>query len=333
MPSAARDEPLPTGEALARLIGPETVRRFSDELSSLGYEGGPVAVAVSGGPDSTALLLLAAAAAGGMIEAATVDHGLRPGSAAEAAQVSRLCGRLGVRHATLSVTIPKMRGGLQAGARMARYSALQEWCKTRWLLVAHHRDDVAETLLMRLARGSGVHGLARMRQRWRYEPDDITVLRPLLAWSKADLLGICARAGIETIRDPSNMDERFDRTAARSVLAKAPWLDPKRLYRSATNLAEAEIALEWLAERCWGERAVVHGGEGEIEIDAVGLPHETKRRLVERVMRRFAGHDPDRQVETLIAMLERGEYAMLGDVQAIPGRVWRFRRAPPRRPG
>ena len=289
---------------------------------------------MSGGPDSTALLLLAVAAtAVGTVEAATVDHGLRPGSAAEAAQVARLCGRLGVRHATLGVTIPRTRGGLQAAARMARYSALCEWCEARWLLVAHHRDDVAETLLMRLARGSGVHGLARMRQRWRCEPDGVTVLRPLLAWSKADLLGICARAGIETIRDPSNADERFDRTAARSVLAKAPWLDPKRLYRSAANLAEAEAALEWLAERCWGERAVVHGREGEIELDATGLPHDTKRRLVERVMRRFAGDDPDRRIETLIAMLERGEYAMLGDVQAIPGRVWRFRRAPPRRPG
>jgi tRNA(Ile)-lysidine synthase len=331
MPSAGPDAAFIGRTTVRRAIGDAGLARFYATLERLGCWKHPFGVAVSGGPDSVALLLLCAAYEWpDSLFVATVDHGLRPEAAEEADGVARLCERLGLNHTRLKIDVPSRRGGLQAAAREARYAALADWCPGRWLLTAHHRDDVAETLLMRLRRGAGVRGLARMAESRPLREGGPVLLRPLLEWSKADLLGICARAGIETIKDPSNADERFDRSAARSILAKAPWLDPKSLYRSATNLAEAEAALEWLAGRCWDERTVA-GAEGEIRVDARDLPHDTKRRLVQRVMHRFAGDDPDRQVETLIAMLDRGEYAMLGDVQAVPGPIWRFRRAPPRR--
>lgn len=333
MPSAAPDDGFLSRTTVRHGIGDAALGTFYGTLDRLGCLRQRFGVAVSGGPDSVALLLLCAAYEWpDSLFVATVDHGLRPGSAAEAAQVAELCDRLGISHTILKVTVPAARGGIQAAARAARYAALAEWCPGRWLLTAHHRDDVAETLLMRLRRGSGVRGLARMAEAAPLRPGGPELLRPLLAWSKADLIGICARVGITGIADPSNADPRYDRTAARAALARLPWLDTRQLYRSATNLAEADAALEWLATRTWGERVALSSDDG-LTIDARDLPHDTRRRLVERAMERLAGPDPDRRVETLIAMLDRGEYAMFADVQVIPGPVWRFRRAPPRRTG
>ena len=99
------------------------------------------------------------------MEAATVDHGLRPDAADEAAEVARVCAMLGVPHATLAVTVPE--GNVQNEARTARYAALAEWMARQGLaalLTAHHADDQAETLLLRLNRASGVAGLAGVRE-------------------------------------------------------------------------------------------------------------------------------------------------------------------------
>src|SRR5579862_6152007 len=147
------------------------VGRFRADLEAL--TGTPptlaarLGVAVSGGPDSTALLLLAAAAYPGMVAAATVDHRLRPESAAEAKQVAAISAWLGVPHETLVLEwdVPP-RANLQSRARERRYEALSRWSARHgcaWLAVAHHVDDQAETLLMRLARGSGVRGAAGVR--------------------------------------------------------------------------------------------------------------------------------------------------------------------------
>src|SRR3954463_13051089 len=103
------------------------IERFRRDLDALAGTEGPLALAVSGGPDSLALLLLAAAAKPGAVHAATVDHGLRPESAAEAAMVASLCAALGVRHETLRVAVTPDGEGLQAAARKARYAALAEW--------------------------------------------------------------------------------------------------------------------------------------------------------------------------------------------------------------
>ncbi len=312
-------------------VDPALAAKFAGTLERLGCPpDAPLAVAVSGGADSTALLLLAATARPGAVVAATVDHGLRPEAAAEAARVAALCAALGVPHATLAIAVGRVRGGPQASARAARYDALFRWCPARWLLTAHQRDDVAETILMRLARGSGVRGLARMDERRDPPLDGPILLRPLLDWPRADLLAICARAGVAPVEDLSNADPRFDRTHARALLARTPWLESARLARAAATLAEADAALEWLAERCWRERAAAR--DGTVEIDAAALPHDTRRRLVERAIVLLAGPDwPRDRLDGFVLRLAAGRHATLGRVKASPGPPWLLERAPARR--
>ncbi|WP_245653923.1 tRNA lysidine(34) synthetase TilS, partial [Novosphingobium rosa] len=144
--------------------------RFVSDLTRIWPEStkgeSPLGLAVSGGPDSLALLLIAHAALPGRVAAATVDHGLRPESAAEAAEVARICALLDVPHATLEVSVED--GNVQAQARDARYAALAAWTEQEGLCAlatAHHADDQVETLVMRLNRASGVSGLAGVRER------------------------------------------------------------------------------------------------------------------------------------------------------------------------
>ena len=205
--------------------------------------GEVVAVAVSGGPDSLALLLLAHAAFGPpRVAALTVDHRLRPEAAAEAAQVAGIAAGLGVRHATLSWDDPKPAGNLQAAARTARYALMGRWCADHgvgWLMTAHHRGDVAETLLLRLARGAGLAGLAGPRARRVLRPGG-ELLRPLLDVDPAALAAVVADAGLTALDDPSNHAARFDRTRARALLARTGWLALARLGAAAAHLADAE---------------------------------------------------------------------------------------------
>ena len=201
-------------------------------------------LAVSGGPDSLALLVLAHAALPGRVEAATVDHGLRPEAGAEAAEVARVCEALGVPHAILPVDVAP--GNLQAEARMARYAALAEWVEERGLAAlatAHQADDQAETLLMRLNRASGVAGLAGARARGRVPGTAIPLLRPVLEWRRAELGDVVRGAGLTAAEDPSNSDDRFDRVRMRKALAEADWIDVDAVARSAAHLAEADDAL------------------------------------------------------------------------------------------
>ncbi|HNJ46834.1 MAG TPA: tRNA lysidine(34) synthetase TilS, partial [Novosphingobium sp.] len=167
--------------------------RFSADLAALWPGEGRLGLAVSGGPDSLALLLLAHAAMPERIAAATVDHGLRVEAADEAAMVARLCGELGVPHATLRVTVDE--GNVQSNARTARYAALADWMERDGLgalATAHHADDQAETLLMRLARGSGLDGLAAMPGVTHLA--GVKLVRPLLGVPKARLLATLSEA-------------------------------------------------------------------------------------------------------------------------------------------
>jgi tRNA(Ile)-lysidine synthase len=226
----------------------EQAARFRADLEALtGAAPDRLALAVSGGPDSLALLLLASAAYPGRVQAATVDHGLRRQGAAEAEFVADLCGRLGVPHATFAAEMNDS-ANLQAAARERRYALLAQWALeigAGCLLTAHHLDDQAETLVMRLVRGSGLAGLSGIRA---VNPP---LVRPLLGWRRAELAAIVDAAGIPPVADPSNEDERFDRVRVRKRLADADWLDPASLARSAAALAEAEEALGWAAERLW----------------------------------------------------------------------------------
>src|SRR5947209_3432189 len=146
---------------------PASVERFAADLARLSPPAGRLGIAVSGGPDSLALLLLAAAALPGRIAAATVDHGLRPEAAGEAAYAGGICDALGVPHRTLRVRVARG-ASVQARAREARYAALAAWAGQEGieaLLTGHHVEDQAETLMMRLVRGSGLAGLAGIRAR------------------------------------------------------------------------------------------------------------------------------------------------------------------------
>ena len=310
---------------------PERTARFRADLAALaGPAPAAFGVAVSGGPDSLALLLLAEAAFPGGFQAATVDHGLRPESAAEAAFVAEVCAARSIPHATLRG--PPVEGNVQAGARALRYRLLGDWARERGLavvLTAHHRDDQAETLLMRLQRGAGLAGLAGIRP--RAEIEGLTVLRPLLGWRRVDLAEIVAAAGLAPVDDPSNRDEHYDRARLRRQLAEADWLDAGALARSAATLGEAEAALDWTVEQLIAER--VEGVRDGLSFDAAGLPSELRRRALIRLLALLVPADPPRgeAVQRLLAALEAGEVATLAGVRCAGGRVWRLGPAPPRR--
>jgi tRNA(Ile)-lysidine synthase len=184
---------------------------------------GAVAVAVSGGPDSLALTLLAfrwCSANGRRLHALTVDHGLRAESAAEAMKVGAWLAEISVPHTILRWEGAKPAHGIHAAARAARYRLLTEWCRAYAysdLLLAHHRDDQAETMLMRLARASGPDGLAAMAA--VVERDGVRLLRPLLTVPKSRLIASVRKRGQAWIDDPSNANPRFGRTRARAALA------------------------------------------------------------------------------------------------------------------
>jgi tRNA(Ile)-lysidine synthase len=311
--------------------------RFACDLDALIAPGARIGIAVSGGPDSLALLLLGAAARPGKIEAATVDHALRPGSREEAEMVADLCARLGVPHAILTaVWDDKPATAVQERAREARYCLLAQWATERELdamATAHHLDDQAETLLMRLARGSGARGLAGMRPLAVVPGSDVPLLRPLLGWRQAELEQICATAGLDPARDPSNDDEQFERIRIRRALAEANWLDPLALASSAANLGEAEAALEWATEQEW-VRAVTNG-PAEILYRPTDVPSEIQRRIVSRAVSQLAteGHGADirgRELDRLLSVLVSGGKSTLRGVLCSGGKTWHFVPAPNR---
>jgi tRNA(Ile)-lysidine synthase len=315
----------------------DQINRFRSALDRLDCAPDRLGVAVSGGPDSLALLLLANAAFPGRIEAATVDHRLRKESAVEALHVEDVCDRINCPHSILEANVSGGGAGLQGEARKARYSALREWATRRGILhlaTAHHADDQAETLLMRLQRGSGVAGLSGIRP--VRDDGGLLILRPLLGWTKAELVHLVANAGIEAVADSSNDDLRFDRTAVRRFLADHPQFEALRLARTASALREADAALDWAAGELAEDRITSAGGEWRV--DPTGLPRELKRRLLIRALidlRAAHGLAPpwsgSEDVEGLLLSLEGGEAGTLAGVMARGGQCWHLRVAPPRR--
>jgi tRNA(Ile)-lysidine synthase len=315
---------------------PALVDRFRADLDALSPPGERVGIAVSGGPDSLALLLLAAAARPGLIEAATVDHGLRAESRAEAEMVARVCAELGVAHDILVVEWSEPpSSAIQERGREARYRLLAGWLverKLKALATAHHANDQAETMLMRLNRGSGLRGLAGMRPKSVVPGSRLPLLRPLLSWQRAELEQICAAGGIKPAVDPSNSDEQFERVRVRKALAEASWLSPEAMARSAEHLASADDALGWVAEGLALAR-VTDDAEG-LKVDAVGLPAELQRRLLLTAFARFHAAQPKgADLMRAIDALSRGDTATLSGLKLDGGRVWRVSKAPPRRKG
>ncbi|NNC52844.1 MAG: tRNA lysidine(34) synthetase TilS [Erythrobacter sp.] len=327
------------------VIDPELLERFRADLSALWLDDdepeAKLGIALSGGPDSLALLLLAASALPGRVEAATVDHGLREESAAEAAHCASTCAQLGLPHKTLPVQLAE--GNTQSRAREARYAALSDWATDRGIdtiCTAHHRDDQVETLLMRLNRGSGLSGLAGVRAAGLAPQGGVVVLRPLLDWSREELASIVAASGFPAVTDPSNEDAAYDRVRMRKALAKADWLQPEAIARSAQVLADMEDDILGLAAEDL-ERAGKSNGERfeyrPLARSAVYRPSiwgEIIVMIFDGLGRSILRSDAVRMAEALMD----AEPINIGGIHASPsedsdGPVWIFAPENPRRTG
>jgi len=286
-------------------------------------------VAVSGGPDSLALLLLANAARPGEVFAATVDHGLRPESHDEAQMVASLCEALGVPHEILPVAVGA--GNLQAQARKARYRALAGWMTQeglKLLATAHQADDQAETLMMRLNRGSGVSGLSGVRAQARVPDTDLQLIRPLLGWRKEELIELLRAVNVDAIDDPSNQDEKFDRVRIRNALASVDWIDVPALAESAAHLADASEALDWAVEQEW-ERCVSTRDDGLFYLPEA--PRAVRLGVLMRAIAELGSEPRGSAAARLLEALELGERGNVGGVLAIHENYgWMLRREPPR---
>ena len=310
-----------------------------------------IVLAVSGGPDSTALLFLAARwrqarKRGPKLLAVTVDHGLRAGSAAEAKQVARLARSLGVPHRILRWTGAKPRSGLQEKARMARYRLLSEAAVNTGashILTAHTLDDQAETVLMRLLRGSGPAGLAGMRQRTHL--GRIILFRPFLDVPKARLMATLRQAKIPFADDPSNRDTRFTRVRMREVLPAlaGEGLDAERLALLARRLRRAEAALESVVDKASQLFTQPWSADHPIELQTRhfgALPAEVALRLLGRAVA-FAGNEGPVELAKLEALhaaiiaknpaRARFRRTLAGAMVTVTPEGLTVERAPPRR--
>lgn len=298
-------------------------------LADTAFAGlGSIVLAVSGGADSLALLLMADLWRAKAerpdrhtrdlpIHVATVDHGLRREAAAEAAGVAAFAQAKGFPAHVLTWDGPKPTSGLQAAARAARYALLVDLVRRLDLprpagvIVAHHLDDQAETFLMRLARGSGIDGLAAMAFERPLEltGGDVVLRRPLLGVPKAALVATLEARGWSRIEDPSNADTTFERVRVRrslDVLADLG-VDADALATSARRLARARAALE-ASTRDLARLALRSNAGAFAEIDAAAFdaaPDEIRLRLLQHVLAAWgSGGEPPR-MQSLEDLLER----------------------------
>lgn len=280
-------------------------------------------VAVSGGGDSMALLHLLkdwAEGHGATLMAATVDHGLRPASRAEAAMVAEVCEGLGVAHATLAWVGWDGTGNLQDKARRARYGLLADWALGAGLeamALGHTADDQAETFLMRLARGSGVDGLSAMAVTRR--AGGVDWIRPLLGASRESLREYLRQRRLGWVEDPSNADPRFLRVQVRQVLeALAPLgLDAAAIEATTRRLGEAREALDYAAEQAARRIAAVEAGDVCFDLAGfLALPAELRRRLLTHALGWVASSDyrprHDTLAEGLRAVVEARDVTLHG---------------------
>ncbi|HEY8267990.1 MAG TPA: tRNA lysidine(34) synthetase TilS [Xanthobacteraceae bacterium] len=315
---------MPSVEHVAAIGDGELATLFSD------FENfRRVILAVSGGPDSTGLMLLAKRwrekrPRGPELVAATIDHRLRSESKAEAAAVAKLAKKLGLRHRALVWSGKKPKTGLQQAAREARYRllvGLAQKLKADAIATAHTLDDQAETVLMRLARGSGLSGLAGIRR--RSEREGIALARPFLELPKTRLLATLKKAGIAFAEDPTNRDPRFARPRLRkiaSVLAEEG-LDAARLSGLAKRFARADTALAATVDAAEAHVLLSGSADGRTtDFNAAALftfPSEITIRLLGRAIDRIGDEGP---VE--LGKLE-SLYDALGDSYAAGRRLKR----------
>ena len=264
---------------------------FCNEMSVARHVG----VAVSGGSDSLALLYLIAEFARPLdisVSVASVDHRLRPEAAAECAAVARLCAAQRLDHTTLVWEDPDRSGNLQDRARRARYGLLARWAQARALpLVAlgHTADDLAETVLMGLARGAGVDGLRGIAPVMTRH--DVAFHRPLLHCRRDDLRAYLAARDVAWCDDPSNADDRFERVRAREALRLlAPTgVNVAALCQVAANMTAAAAALETATREVMTAHVLKDRGDLLIGVPFDRVSQEQGRRILLAALRHVSG--------------------------------------------
>ncbi len=309
---------------------PVTDSEFSACLSRISFDlcaVKDIAVAVSGGADSLALLYLlgrwaAIHAPSLRIHALTVDHGLRPESKSEAQQVATWIAAWGqnkrhqipahlIRHQILMWRGVKPKTKIIETARQKRYALMEAYCKKNkipCLFLAHHRDDQAETVLMRLAAGSGVDGLAGMAP--VSFDHGVLLLRPLLDMPHDRLCASLRTARQDWVEDPTNQNDHYARSRlrhARDVLAREG-LTPVRLAALARRASAAREVCVYLAEKVWADHVQVTSESVQIGVDVwQGILPDTRTRLLVQALGHIAGaHRPPRleQVEAMISAFD-----------------------------
>jgi tRNA(Ile)-lysidine synthase len=293
-----------------------------------GFKGLPaIVLAVSGGPDSLALMWLAARWRHALTRlprllAVTIDHGLRREAAREAREVKRLARSLGLTHRTMRWTGAKPKSGLPAAARSARYRLLVKAAResgATHILTAHTRDDQAETLLMRLVRGSGIAGLSAMAR--ESEREGVRLARPLLDVPKSQLIATLRKAKLGFADDPTNRDVSFTRPRLRALMPAlaAEGGDARNLARLASRLARANTAIELLvdgAERYLTLRDRMTAAPSDADVVAAksfdarafaAMSDEIRLRLLLRAINRFGHEGPAElgKVEVLLSALDQ----------------------------
>jgi len=300
---------------------------MADLMTPFGpFESSPhIAVAVSGGSDSMALVLLAdawARARGGRVTALTVDHGLRSGSGDEAVQVADWLAVRGIAHEILCWQGPKPDTGVQSKAREARYRLLKGWCREAGvlhLLLAHQREDQAETLMLRLGAGSGLDGLAAMSA--IVEDAHVRLLRPVLGVSRAALVATLKAYDQDWVEDPSNEDTKFARVRIRQTLMLAGEGQPSvsMLVETAGRMARARTSLEAEASRHMAHSCRVHAsGYAAVDTDALfATGDEISLRVLGRLLMCIGGRDHTPRLEKLERLHQQMKLAI--DIDDWPG--------------
>jgi tRNA(Ile)-lysidine synthase len=301
-------------------LGPDIASPEGLEAVFAGIAGEPaVGLAVSGGADSLALLLLAQSWASAQanpprLHVYSVDHRLRPEAAGEVAMVLGVAQSLGVAATGLAWTGEKPETGLQEAARIARYRLMGAAMAADGidvLLTAHHRNDQAETVLMRMAHGSGIEGLRGMSA--TAEVEGIRVHRPLLDVDPDALRTVVAAAGLTPAADPSNTDTHYERVRWRQAMPAFAelGLDAATIATFADRMAEADAAIAQMADGCFAEIVRLDGfGAARIELaPLVGLSPAISTRLLGRVLNIVGGRQKPRalgQVERLRQSIAEG---------------------------
>jgi tRNA(Ile)-lysidine synthase len=294
---------------------PLTCQEFSDLMAGLSFDRlENIAVAVSGGGDSMALVLLLERWCKNnnvSLTILTVDHGLRLASNDEALRVAGWLSSLTVTHHILKWEGDKPTSNIQSAARNARYQLMGNFCadkNIKYLFLAHHMDDQAETFLLRLFRGSGVDGLSAMDSMsvLPVSGNDTIVVRPLLNIAKDRLLETLKVAGQEWIFDPSNNNENFARVKVRALLEQSniDGLNSEKLSKTAQKMNRVRSLLDDLTTQAESDYVSVHPlGYAKLDKSFVETLHEEiALRLLVKIVKHISGGDYAPRYEKLLSL-------------------------------